>query len=244
MAGKSIELFGTIVHVFGPGGETTGYVIQLPPLDVDLHKHVVTAGEKTVAGEFVERHWPLRGTVRVLRVTEIADAPSHLSRAGMAASVILSGTIRTGVIKPGGETTGAELVGASPDVDLSKLDNVKIENPDGKQCAVTGHFVGRQWPLRKLVFQFDAKALRQTTSPPTYGFPDVKDDLRVTATGYSDQFSLEEAVTNAIAQLPPTHIADWLWDVSVDKIGAEVGGIAGFHRMKVQISAPKPPGKA
>ena len=56
------------------------------------------------------------------------------------------------------------------------------------------------------------------------------------ATGYSDRYSLEEAMHNAIKALPPiTGYPDMLTIIKVVEIGAEIGGIAGFNRMMVRI---------
>lgn len=58
-----------------------------------------------------------------------------------------------------------------------------------------------------------------------------------TAIGYSDSFSFEEAFQDAITNLPkrqPSH-PDELVRITVTKTGAEMGGIAGFHHLFVEI---------
>jgi hypothetical protein len=57
------------------------------------------------------------------------------------------------------------------------------------------------------------------------------------ATGYSPDFSFEEAFQNAIKALParkPSH-PDELVRIEVKKIGAELGGIAGLRLMFVEV---------
>ena len=59
------------------------------------------------------------------------------------------------------------------------------------------------------------------------------------ATGYSDTFSVEDALKEAINSLPaspPPH-PDAILNVQVTSIGAEMGGYAGFHRLVVHIVA-------
>lgn len=56
------------------------------------------------------------------------------------------------------------------------------------------------------------------------------------ATGYSDRYSLEEALHNAIKALPPiTGYPDMLTKIKVVEIGVEMGGIVGINRMSVRI---------
>lgn len=58
-----------------------------------------------------------------------------------------------------------------------------------------------------------------------------------TATGYSDKWDLGEAFKDAIANLPKDNnpFPDKLYRYTITEIGAEIGGIAGFNRMKVTI---------
>lgn len=56
------------------------------------------------------------------------------------------------------------------------------------------------------------------------------------AVGYSKSWDVGEAMQNAIKQLPKRDdIFDWLHQYTVVEIGAEVGGIAGFNRMRVTV---------
>lgn len=56
------------------------------------------------------------------------------------------------------------------------------------------------------------------------------------ATGYSKAWDLQEAMRDAIAQLPRrTDVTDWLYRYTVVEVGAEVGGIAGFNRLRVTV---------
>lgn len=59
-----------------------------------------------------------------------------------------------------------------------------------------------------------------------------------TATGYSNNWDLEEAINDAIANLPPDEhpFPDKLYHFTVESIGAEIGGIAGLHRLRISIS--------
>ncbi|WP_454084597.1 hypothetical protein [Georgenia sp. Marseille-Q6866] len=56
------------------------------------------------------------------------------------------------------------------------------------------------------------------------------------AVGYSSSWDLQEAMRDAIAQLPRRDdISDWLYHYEVVEVGAEIGGIAGFNRMRVTV---------
>lgn len=56
------------------------------------------------------------------------------------------------------------------------------------------------------------------------------------AVGYSTSWDLGEAMQDAIKQLPKhDDIFDWLYQYRVVEVGAEVGGIAGFNRMRVTV---------
>lgn len=57
------------------------------------------------------------------------------------------------------------------------------------------------------------------------------------AEGYSDSYDLGEAIRDAIGKLPDRGggIADWLYRYEVLEIGAEIGGIAGFNRLRVKV---------
>jgi len=54
------------------------------------------------------------------------------------------------------------------------------------------------------------------------------------AIGYSDKWDFGEALSDAIANLPPGppgHVIDELNYFEVVSVGAEIGGIVGFSRM-------------
>lgn len=57
------------------------------------------------------------------------------------------------------------------------------------------------------------------------------------ATGYSTSFEFSEALREAIAALPPAPhpYPDQLTTVAVLEVGAELGGIAGFHHLFVRV---------
>jgi len=63
--------------------------------------------------------------------------------------------------------------------------------------------------------------------------------MKVEGVGYSDSFCFDEAFENAVQNLPKDDnpFPDKLIKITVESIGAELGGIAGFHRMVVRISA-------
>ena len=57
------------------------------------------------------------------------------------------------------------------------------------------------------------------------------------ATGRSASLSFDEAFADALAQLPPSPVADGQTRVKVTEIGGLFGGIAGFHELFVKIRA-------
>jgi len=66
------------------------------------------------------------------------------------------------------------------------------------------------------------------------------DDVKLhSATGYSESFSFTEAFQDAIANLPPdlNPFPDKLIEVTVTRVGANFGGIAGFNRMFVTVAS-------
>jgi hypothetical protein len=58
-----------------------------------------------------------------------------------------------------------------------------------------------------------------------------------TARGYSNEYDLGEAIKDAITKLPDRSngISDFLASYTVLNIGAEIGGIAGFNRLYVDV---------
>lgn len=57
------------------------------------------------------------------------------------------------------------------------------------------------------------------------------------ATGYSDDFSFDEAFRDALDALPPPPVTypDQLLRTQVVAVGSEIGGIVGLHRMYVRL---------
>lgn len=55
------------------------------------------------------------------------------------------------------------------------------------------------------------------------------------AVGYSKAWDLQEAMRDAISQLPGNGIADWLYRYRVVEIGADVGGVAGLNQLRVTV---------
>ena len=67
------------------------------------------------------------------------------------------------------------------------------------------------------------------------------------AVGYSQAFSFEEALRNAIESLPavPTPHPDSVDRIKVVETGVERGGLAGFNRIFVRVRRVTPaPGRA
>lgn len=58
--------------------------------------------------------------------------------------------------------------------------------------------------------------------------------------GYSNTFSFDEAFRNAVQNLPnDANSVDKLETITVEKIGAHIGGIAGIKQLYVKISAKR-----
>ncbi|HEY4241578.1 MAG TPA: hypothetical protein VGM88_17270 [Kofleriaceae bacterium] len=229
--------------ILGPGGETTGWILELPDLDVDMSgikEPPKMGGSITIAGELQTRSYPVRGRVTTLHATAIAASPAQLSKAGARASIILQGTLATGVIRPGSEGPPYSLTGAAPQIDVS---HVKADPDRDKVVRASGSFAAKHYVTIGLRYIFEATALKVLEQPaaPSDPPPPVATSGRVTVTGVSDNLSFDEALHDAIAQLQKqVHIPDFLLDISVDKIAAQVGGIAGFHRLVVTASANVP----
>jgi hypothetical protein len=247
MVARSIELVGKLIGgIVGPGGETTGYELQLPDIDLDfggIERPALVSGEAyLVTGDFQDRWYPLRGRTKVLRVKALLKGPLFVPRARLRDSVFLQGTVIANVIRPGGETTGTVLSGASPQVKLSSADDSQLVNKD---VRTRGRFELVSYPLVGPQFVF--AATKTTEVKPHKPLTPL---LSTTATaaasvdtvvGFSDSFSLEEAVLDAVGQLPINDTPDWLTEVHIDSIDAEFGGIAGLSRLKVSISSPRQP---
>jgi len=56
----------------------------------------------------------------------------------------------------------------------------------------------------------------------------------IPATGRSATLSFDDAFANALAQLPPSPVADGQTRIKVTEIGGLIGGIAGFHELFVK----------
>lgn len=76
-----------------------------------------------------------------------------------------------------------------------------------------------------------------TVAPITLGGSNWKEPPIAEVTGYSDNLSFDEAFRDAIKNLPTNTYSypDQLKTYSVVRIGAEFGGIAGFHRLTVTV---------
>lgn len=59
----------------------------------------------------------------------------------------------------------------------------------------------------------------------------------VPATGRSNTLSFDEALADALAQLPPSPVADGLTRIKVTEIGGLFGGNTGFRELFVKIQA-------
>ena len=86
----------------------------------------------------------------------------------------------------------------------------------------------------KVIVYAEANFMAQLVSLPA-GFAPKKQLSQ--ATGYSNQWDLQEAFRDAIRHLPPDQHAypDKLYHYKIISIGAEIGGLAGFNRMLVRI---------
>jgi hypothetical protein len=244
MTTKSVVLFGTLVGgVVGPGGETTGFVIDVGSLDVDASGVVgasAFAGKAcVVAGDFEERTFPLRGRVRILRAREVAASASGLSRNGLHSTVLLSGILDVDVLRPGGEGPGAELTNVAPEVDVKGLSYAALV---GKQVSAAGVFELVRYVTRGLQPVFKVSELATLTATPAFSVRAASPEAAtVQAQGVSARFSLEEAILDAVRRLPTATVpVDWLTQVHVDSIDAEFGGIAGVSLLTVTISAALP----
>jgi hypothetical protein len=63
------------------------------------------------------------------------------------------------------------------------------------------------------------------------------------AAGYSSSYSLEEAIHDAMKNLPPgppPKVADYLAYFQIVSIGLKIGGIAGLNHLKVVIRTVDP----
>jgi hypothetical protein len=95
--------------------------------------------------------------------------------------------------------------------------------------------------LHKIIIYSETNLISREYPKKNNKFIPISDDLIDEATGYSDSYSFEEAFKDAIANLPPYNppISDYLENIRVTLIGAEVGGIADFNRLYVKVERTK-----
>jgi len=62
-------------------------------------------------------------------------------------------------------------------------------------------------------------------------------DGSVPAMGRSNNLSIDEALADALNQLPPSPVADGLTKIKIKEIGGLFGGVTGFHELFVKIHA-------
>jgi hypothetical protein len=118
-----------------------------------------------------------------------------------------------------------------PDFDLSSAETAEGGVPGiFKTFGVPGIF--RRAPIR-LEKVFEAGDQKDVGI-----FSDPRDWQLVEATGYSENFSFDEAFQDAIRSLPPdpNPFPDKLTFVNVENTRAEFGGIAGLNRLAVKVS--------
>jgi hypothetical protein len=229
----------------GPAGGTTGFELQVPDLDLDfsnMPRPALTPGEVyTVTGEFHDRWYPLRGRTKVLFVKALVKNALDLPRERLRDSVALRGTVLTNVVRAGGETTGTVLSGAAPEIKLLRAEDSKFVN---QEVIASGSFVVETRTELGIRFVFHADKLTDLKHPKPFTPLEAGKAAAGTtdsAEGYSETFSLQEAILDAVSQLPGSDIADWLTQVHVTSIDAEFGGITGRSRLKVSITSPRPP---
>ena len=115
--------------------------------------------------------------------------------------------------------------------------------------VITPYRICRSFPLGDKVPEITvhhAEGSDQVATEPCkddhYGYEDScryddDDHGGVPATGRSAALSFDEAFADALAQLPPSPVADGQTRVKVTEIGGLFGGIAGFHELFVKIRA-------
>lgn len=100
----------------------------------------------------------------------------------------------------------------------SAIDSVRVLHAGGEVTA----------PVTALV----PAASERSAGPVVVDFETGPDE----AVGYSNSWDLGEALRDAIANMGPGNPgADWLHQYTISELGAEVGGIAGFHHLRVRV---------
>jgi hypothetical protein len=142
MSKKIVKLSGKLVGgIVGPGGETTGFAIQVGQLDANTSA-VKDAAEFAnlpcvIAGSISVLNDPARKNVLTIEAVEIQAIPSKLSRKALEAPAFLSGTLTVGIKRPGGDGPSSELTGVAPEADVS---GVAYQNFLNRQVNATGVF--------------------------------------------------------------------------------------------------------
>lgn len=102
-----------------------------------------------------------------------------------------------------------------------------------RRDAVVVHHAGGDLSVEVTALEADERLGLVPGDRPGVELPQTE---RSEAVGYSRSWDLQEAMRDAIAQLPRREdMTDWLYHYEVVEIGAEVGGIAGFNRMRVTV---------
>jgi hypothetical protein len=118
---------------------------------------------------------------------------------------------------------------------------IKLPEKQTKLLAAGGGGSGIPSPFsatsEDLPFPFSLSKLFETGRGEDIKFFSQNDVSLHTATGYSESFSFTEAFQNAIGNLPPDPdpFPDKLTNVTVVRVGANFGGIAGLSRMYVTV---------
>ena len=90
---------------------------------------------------------------------------------------------------------------------------------------------------KKVIVHAATNCVTEERSIDSGNEPNPDPEVPATASGYSDNWDVGEAFKDAIANLPEDSnpFPDKLYHYTITEISAEIGGIAGFNRMKVTI---------
>jgi hypothetical protein len=154
MSKKSVTLSGKLVGgIVAPGGETTGFAIQVGALDANtsaVRNAAAFANQPCViAGTIAVLNYPVRKNVLTIEAREISATPAKLSRAGLESSAFLSGTLKTELKRPGGDGPTSELTGVAPEVDVKEVEYQPFLN---RVVTATGVFEEVKYVERGLQF--------------------------------------------------------------------------------------------